>query len=66
MLNTLQLSVADVSGDGSVVAYDASLILQYSVGLITSFPAEVGSAPAPPAYDEKTKKFLSIAKKLKM
>jgi len=30
--------VADVSGNGTVSAYDASLILQYVVGLIDTFP----------------------------
>jgi len=34
----------DVSGDGNVTAYDASLILQYCVGLITQFPVEMMSA----------------------
>jgi hypothetical protein len=63
-LAALPLSVADVSGDGSVLAYDASLVLQYSVGLISSFPAEVGSAPAPqlPKMDSKTKKYLALQK----
>jgi len=31
---------ADVSGDGNIYAYDASLILQRVVGLISSFPVE--------------------------
>ncbi len=61
-LGATPLSVADVSDDGSVSAYDASLILQYSVGLISSFPAEVGSAPAPSGLDERTKKILAFQK----
>ena len=63
-LNTTQLNVADVSGDGNILAYDASLILQYSVGLISSFPAEIGSAPAPqlPKMDSKTKQYLALQK----
>lgn len=32
--------VGDVSGDGSVSAYDAALILKYVVGLIDEFPCE--------------------------
>ena len=31
--------VADTSGDGTISAYDAALILQYVVGLIDEFPA---------------------------
>lgn len=38
---------ADVSGDGNIFAYDASLILQRVVGLITSFPVEQ-TRPEPP------------------
>ena len=33
---------ADVNVDGKVTAADALMILQYSVGLITDFPAEIG------------------------
>lgn len=36
----LDLTVADVNGDGSVNSSDAALILRYSVGLITKFPVE--------------------------
>jgi hypothetical protein len=32
--------VGDVSGNGTVSAYDAALILQYVVGLISEFPVE--------------------------
>ena len=35
----------DVSGDGTISAYDASLILQYVVGLITEFPVNKVGAP---------------------
>lgn len=35
------LKVGDTSGDGSISAYDASLILQYVVGLIDEFPANI-------------------------
>jgi len=38
---------ADVSGDGNIYAYDASLILQRVVGIIDSFPAELGRLAAP-------------------
>ena len=34
-----QLLAADVSGDGTVTTFDASLILQYAVGALTQFPA---------------------------
>jgi len=36
-LSPKQLTVADVSGNGVISSYDASLILQYSVGLISRF-----------------------------
>ncbi|MBI4427715.1 MAG: T9SS type A sorting domain-containing protein, partial [Ignavibacteriales bacterium] len=45
-LNSIQRQVADVSGNGAIMAYDASLILQYVVGLIPKFPA--GAAPSDP------------------
>ena len=38
-INTLDEIIADTSGDGTVSAYDAALILQYVVGLIDKFPA---------------------------
>jgi len=38
---------ADVSGDGNIYAYDASLILQRVVGLISVFPVEQ-TRPEPP------------------
>jgi len=37
--------VGDVSGDKTISAYDASLILQYVVGLITEFPDKTTSSP---------------------
>ena len=33
-INTLDEIIADTSGDGTISAYDAALILQYLVGLI--------------------------------
>ena len=38
-INTLDEIIADVSGDGTISAYDAALILQYIVGIIDQFPA---------------------------
>jgi predicted GH43/DUF377 family glycosyl hydrolase len=38
--------VGDVSGNGSVTAYDAALILQYTVGLIDHFPVEDMMSPS--------------------
>lgn len=35
----------DVSGDGTISAYDAALILQYTVGLRDSFPADMLKSP---------------------
>ena len=35
----------DVSGNGTISAYDASLILQYTVGLIADFPVNKVGAP---------------------
>lgn len=35
----------DVSGDRTISAYDAALILQYTVGLIDLFPAETVTSP---------------------
>lgn len=46
LLETLSASqeiVADVSGNGTVSSMDASYILQYAVGLIEAFPAELNS-----------------------
>lgn len=40
---------ADVSGDGNIYAYDASLILQRVVGLISSFPVEDQTRVTPEA-----------------
>jgi len=36
--STCEYQPGDVSGDGSITAYDASLILQYIVNLIDYFP----------------------------
>jgi len=36
-------NIGDTSGDGTISAYDASLILQYCVGLIDQFPANIAS-----------------------
>ncbi len=39
--------IGDVSGNGAITAYDASLILRYVVGLIEEFPTNLpGSPPA--------------------
>lgn len=38
--SSCEVSVGDVSSDNAVNAYDAALILQYSVDKITKFPAE--------------------------
>ncbi len=38
-LDWFQPKVGDVSGDGTISAYDAALILQYVIGLIDKFPA---------------------------
>ena len=38
--NDLDLSVADVDGDGKYTSTDARLILQYYAGKIEKFPAE--------------------------
>jgi len=35
-----RIEVSDVDGNGVVEAYDASLILQFSVGFIDEFPVE--------------------------
>lgn len=40
-------AVGDTSGDGTVSAYDAALILQYVVGIITEFPANKLSTQSP-------------------
>jgi hypothetical protein len=37
VLSAAQKGVADVSGNGTITSYDASLILQYCVGLISRF-----------------------------
>ena len=37
--------VADTSGDGTVSAYDAALILQFVVGLIDTFPISITQSP---------------------
>jgi hypothetical protein len=46
-LNALQLQVADVTGAGGVTSLDASYILQYVVGIIDVFPAELTSVARP-------------------
>jgi len=38
--------IGDVSGNGTISAYDASLILQYVVGLIDKFPADSMGSPS--------------------
>ena len=48
ILAVTKFHVGDVSGDGSVTAFDAALILQFVVGLIDTFPVEalIFNAPA--------------------
>jgi len=48
----MEQEAADVTGDNTVSALDVALILQYTVGLIKSFP--VDSAPVAPALNPKT------------
>jgi len=38
--NENQIFTADVDGNGIIQAYDASLILQYVVGIIDEFPID--------------------------
>jgi predicted GH43/DUF377 family glycosyl hydrolase len=44
--SALPFPVGDVSGNGQVTAYDAALILQYTVGLIDHFPVEDMMSPS--------------------
>ena len=41
----VECNPGDVSGNGTISAYDASLILQYTVGLIADFPVNKVGAP---------------------
>jgi hypothetical protein len=43
--NIISQRTGDVSGNGTVSAYDAALILQYVVGLIDEFPVDSMSSP---------------------
>ena len=43
-------ATGDVSGDGTISAYDAALILQYVVGLIDCFPADCPASQAAQRY----------------
>jgi hypothetical protein len=45
-LDAVQQAAADVDGNGEVAEMDASLILQFVVGLIDQFPAESSSSSA--------------------
>lgn len=45
----------DVSGDGSVTAYDAALILQFVVGLINELPIQIVDAPTEGGRKERRK-----------
>lgn len=49
ILALAKILLGDLSGDGTISAYDASLILQFVVGLITEFPIESVTASSP--YD---------------
>ena len=42
----MYIPTGDISADGIVSAYDATLILQYVVGLITEFPADRLTSPS--------------------
>jgi len=44
-INSLDEIIADTSGNGTVSAYDAALILQFVVGLIDTFPASIPKSP---------------------
>lgn len=45
-----QFSTGDVSGNGTISAYDAALILQYVIGLIDQFPADTTIGQAARKY----------------
>jgi photosystem II stability/assembly factor-like uncharacterized protein len=49
-----EFPTGDVSGDGTVSAYDASLILQFVVGLINKFPVELLSSPLLSGFEPRT------------
>jgi len=49
-----QKTHADVSGDGDVSAFDASLILRRTVGIIDCFPVEPGCDASQPALASKS------------
>ena len=50
-LTTEQQTAADVSNDNNATVYDAALMAQYSVGLITSFPSGIWDIdPGPVLY----------------
>ncbi|MBM3239118.1 T9SS type A sorting domain-containing protein [Candidatus Poribacteria bacterium] len=49
-----KLSIGDVSGDGTVSAYDASLILQFVVGLIDKLPFELLNSPIISGLEPRT------------
>jgi len=50
MLTEKQLAKADVTGNGTVSALDAALILQRAVGLIAKFPVQQGKTSAAPTF----------------
>jgi hypothetical protein len=55
--------IGDVSGNGTISAYDAALILQYVVGLIDRFPAEPVSSPSEATPRDYTVSLPSLAAK---
>jgi hypothetical protein len=59
-----QLEVADVSGNGRVGAYDAGLIYQYILGLITDFPVDSGTQAAPIVVSNVGNCYLELRKAL--
>jgi len=61
--NYISSLLGDVSGDEQITAYDATLILQFVVGLITKFPAAISSSPPdiPPRNHTVSVPKLSVA-----
>ncbi|MBQ7595695.1 MAG: dockerin type I repeat-containing protein [Clostridia bacterium] len=64
-LSKEQMKLADVSADNVINSYDALLILKFSVELISSFPAEGGTAPSEMTVEEIVKLYNDAANKTK-
>ncbi|MBI1923618.1 leucine-rich repeat domain-containing protein [Candidatus Poribacteria bacterium] len=56
--------IGDVSGDGKITAFDASLILQYVVGLIDHFPADALASPPDIAPRDYTLSVAEVSAKM--